>query len=89
MQQDMENKIQSLLAEMERVQKQVGGSEPSEKENLMTQSSNPRLQQLEEQVNKLTDQRLQHLETLQTQQMEMQVGRTKLRGVLCNLPLHT
>ncbi|XP_070179880.1 TALPID3 protein-like [Littorina saxatilis] len=70
MQQDMESKMQSLLGEMDRVQKQVqvtGVAGPS------TQSdSDSRLHQLEEQVKELTERRLMHLETLQSQQMEVQ-----------------
>ena len=70
MQQDMETKMQSLLAEMERAQKQVGSVAPPGGQP----ASDPRLQQLEQQVKALTENRLQHLETLQSQQMEVQVG---------------
>lgn len=39
----------------------------------MTDASSQRLEQLEQQVKDLTERRLQHLEVLQQQQMEMQV----------------
>ena len=68
MQQDMETKMQALLAEMERAQKQVGAGESSGQSG---QAS--RLEHLEQQVKELTERRLQHLETLQSQQMEVQV----------------
>ncbi|XP_076442428.1 uncharacterized protein LOC143281225 isoform X2 [Babylonia areolata] len=75
MQQDLENKMQTLLAEMDRVQKQVvggtgtgaGGAEP--KAGSQQQGSNPRLQHLEQQM---TERRLEHLESLQSQQMQLQ-----------------
>ena len=64
--------MQSLLAEMERVQKQVGSAGGPEVSGQY--ESNPRLAQLEQQVKELTERRLQHLETLQSQQMEVQVS---------------
>lgn len=74
MQQKLENKMQALLGEMERVQKQAGpGTSESGKETGRSgTSSNPRLEHLEQQVHELTERRLQHLETLQSQQMELQ-----------------
>ena len=60
--------MQLLLAEMERAQKQAGAGESGSQPGSMS-----RLEQLEQQVKELTERRLQHLETLQSQQMEVQV----------------
>ncbi|KAL8601313.1 hypothetical protein ACOMHN_054607 [Nucella lapillus] len=70
MQQDLEKKMQSLLGEMDRVQKQAGGGGTEEPRS--QQGGNPRLEHLEHQVKELTERRLQHLETLQSQQMQLQ-----------------
>ena len=60
--------MQLLLAEMERAQKQAGAGESGGQPGSVS-----RLEQLEQQVKELTERRLQHLETLQSQQMEVQV----------------
>ena len=60
--------MQVLLAEMERAQKQAGAGESGGQSGSVS-----RLEQLEQQVKELTERRLQHLETLQSQQMEVQV----------------
>lgn len=54
--------MHTLVAEMDRVQKEGG-----------VKGDVQRLDQLEQKVNDLTERRLEHLETLQHQQMEIQV----------------
>lgn len=73
LQQDLETKMQTLLAEMDRVQKGASGEkEVSGGPVTKSDSDGRRLEYLEQQVSELTERRLQHLEMLQHQQMEMQ-----------------
>ena len=77
MQYDLETKMASILEEMERMQKAVsvtGGDKTAVDIAVTDPGSIARLDQLEGQVKELTERRLQHLETLQSQQMETQVG---------------
>ncbi|KAK7488421.1 hypothetical protein BaRGS_00020395 [Batillaria attramentaria] len=71
LQQELEAKMQTLLAEMDRIQKGASTGATAESQNV-TNTGTRRMEYLEQQVQELTERRLQHLETLQNQQMEMQ-----------------